>query len=65
MKLPLSWLSDYTDMTGITPDMYDEIVAEMPTIGRIDTRFSKGKTISKLTSSTIQVSMVPFKLSVK
>ena len=23
MKLPLSWLSDYTDMTGITPKEYD------------------------------------------
>jgi len=23
MKLPLSWLSDYTDMTGITPDEYN------------------------------------------
>ncbi len=23
MKLPLSWLSDYTDMTGITPEMYN------------------------------------------
>ena len=23
MKLPLSWLSDYTDMNGITPKEYD------------------------------------------
>ncbi len=23
MKLPLSWLSDYTDMTGITPEQYN------------------------------------------
>ncbi len=23
MKLPLSWLSDYTDMSGITPEMYN------------------------------------------
>ena len=23
MKLPLSWLSDYLDMTGITPEQYN------------------------------------------
>ena len=23
MKLPLSWLSDYTDISGVTPKEYD------------------------------------------
>ena len=43
MKIPMSWLSDYTDMTGITPEQYNHALTMTGSkVEQVDKRGGRG-----------------------